>query len=60
MRQPYEFVVDNYFTADSGIFDKAVSSGKMSYIENKLFRQEIFDYYRTAKGNYTDGTTRQK
>ena len=28
----FEFVVDQYFKSNSGIFDEAISSGKMSYI----------------------------
>lgn len=57
--QSYEFVFDQYFKSNSGIFDEAVSSGKMSLIQNESLRQEIFNYYRNAKETYTDGTTRQ-
>ncbi|MEM9000641.1 MAG: DUF6090 family protein [Bacteroidota bacterium] len=59
IRQSYEFVFDQYFKSNSGIFDEAVSSGKMSYIKNESLRQDIFNYYRNAKETYTDGTTRQ-
>jgi hypothetical protein len=59
LNKSYDFVIDNYFTSNSGIFDEAVSSGKMSYIENEKLRQKIFDYYRVARNSYTDGTTRQ-
>ncbi|NER17444.1 DUF6090 family protein [Spongiivirga citrea] len=59
IRSSYDFVIDNYFKCNSGVFDEAVSSGKMSYIQNEKLRQNIFDYYRTAKDSYTDGTTRQ-
>ena len=59
IRQSYEFVFDQYFKSSSGIFDEAVSSGKMSFVQNELLRQDIFNYYRNAKETYTDGTTRQ-
>ncbi len=59
IRESYEFVFDNYFKSNSGIFDEAVSSGKMSHIQNDSLRQDIFNYYRNAKETYTDGTTRQ-
>ncbi len=55
----FEFVFDNYFKSNSGIFDEAVSSGKMSYIQNGQLRQDIFDYYRNANESGNDGTTRQ-
>ncbi len=55
----FEFVMDQYFKSNSGIFDEAISSGKMSYIQNETLRQNIFNYYRNAKETYTDGTTRQ-
>ncbi|WP_422858410.1 DUF6090 family protein [Flagellimonas sp. S174] len=59
IRQSYEFVFDQYFKSNSGIFDEAVSSGKMSFVQNEALRQDIFNYYRNAKETYTDGTTRQ-
>ncbi len=59
IRQSYEFVFDQYFKSNSGIFDEAVSSGKMSYIQNEPLRQSIFNYYRNVKESYIDGTTRQ-
>ena len=59
IRDSYEFVFDQYFKSNSGIFDEAVSSGQMSYIQNETLRQSIFNYYRNAKETYTDGTTRQ-
>lgn len=59
LQSSYNFVIDNYFKSNSGIFDEAVSSGKMSYIQNERLRQQIFNYYRTVKESYTDGTTRQ-
>ncbi len=59
IRQSYEFVFDQYFKSNSGIFDEAVSSGHMSYIQNEPLRQNVFNYYRNAKETYTDGTTRQ-
>lgn len=55
----FEFMVDNYFSSNSGIFDEAVSSGKMSYIKNPQLSQAIFDYYRNAKQSLIDGTSRQ-
>ncbi|MEM9362641.1 MAG: DUF6090 family protein [Bacteroidota bacterium] len=58
IRQSYEFVFDQYFKSNSGIFDEAVSSGKMSFVQNESLRQDIFNYYRNAKQTYTDGTTR--
>lgn len=59
IEQSFEFVIDQYFKSNSGIFDEALSSGKMSYIQNETLRQNIFNYYRNAKETYTDGTTRQ-
>ncbi|UJH68827.1 DUF6090 family protein [Allomuricauda sp. SCSIO 65647] len=59
IRQSYEFVFDQYFKSNSGIFDEAVSSGKMSYIQNEPLRQRIFNYYRNVKESYIDGTARQ-
>lgn len=55
----FEFLVDDYFRSNSGIFDEAVSSGKMSYIQNSSISQAVFDYYRNAKESFIDGTTRQ-
>ncbi|GMN10280.1 hypothetical protein MTsPCn9_13050 [Croceitalea sp. MTPC9] len=55
----FEFLVDNYFRSNSGIFDEAVSSGKMGYIQNLKLSQSIFDYYRNAKESLIDGTARQ-
>jgi hypothetical protein len=59
IQQSFEFVIDQYFKSNSGIFDEAISSGKMSYVQNEALRQNIFNYYRNAKETYTDGTTRQ-
>ncbi|WP_425237008.1 DUF6090 family protein [Ulvibacterium sp.] len=59
IQQSFEFVIDQYFKSNSGIFDEAVSSGKMSYVQNETLRQNIFDYYRNARESDTDGTTRQ-
>ncbi|WP_422080237.1 DUF6090 family protein [Ulvibacterium sp.] len=59
IQQSFEFVIDQYFKSNSGIFDEAVSSGKMSYVQNESLQQNIFDYYRNAKESDTDGTTRQ-
>jgi len=59
IEESFQFVVDQYFKSNSGIFDEAVSSGKMSYIQNESLRQNIFDYYRTAQESDTDRTTRQ-
>nr|WP_299339607.1 DUF6090 family protein [Allomuricauda sp.] len=59
IRKSFEFVIDQYFKSNSGIFDEAISSGKMSYVQNESLRQNIFNYYRNAKETYTDGTTRQ-
>lgn len=59
LSQSYNFVIDNYFKSNSGIFDEAVSSGKMSFIENEKLRQKVFDYYRVAQESYTDQTTRK-
>lgn len=57
--QAFEFVFDQYFKSNSGIFDEAVSSGRMSYLQNERLRQNIFDYYRNAQESDNDGTTRQ-
>ncbi|MEO0506427.1 MAG: DUF6090 family protein [Bacteroidota bacterium] len=54
----FEFVVDQYFKSNSGIFDEAISSGKMSYVQNEPLRQSIFNYYRNAKETYTDQATK--
>ena len=59
IRRSYEFVFDQYFKSNSGIFDEAVSAGQMTYIQNEPLRQSIFNYYRNSKETYTDGTTRQ-
>ncbi|MEM9076755.1 MAG: DUF6090 family protein [Bacteroidota bacterium] len=58
VRHSYEFVFDQYFKSNSGIFDEAVSSGKMSYVQNESLRQDIFNYYRNAKETYTDEATK--
>ena len=50
---------DNYFTCNSAIFDEAVSSGKISFIENKKLLEQIFSYYRIAKANLQDESTRK-
>ncbi len=59
IQQSFEFVIDQYFKSNSGIFDEAVSSGKMSYVQNETLRQNIFDYYRNARESDNDVTTRQ-
>ncbi|WP_350293746.1 DUF6090 family protein [uncultured Croceitalea sp.] len=59
LNRSFEFLVDEYFRSNSGIFDEAVSSGKMSYIKNPQLSQAIFDYYRNAKESFIDGTARQ-
>ncbi len=59
IERSFEFIFDNYFKSNSGIFDEAVSSGKMSYILNERLRQNIFDYYRNARESDNDATTRQ-
>ncbi|WP_299228596.1 DUF6090 family protein [uncultured Psychroserpens sp.] len=59
IEQSYQFVIDNYFQCNSGVFDEAVSSGTMSYVMNDTLRQQIFDYYRTSRSNYTDETSRK-
>lgn len=59
VQESFEFVFDNYFQSNSGVFDEAVSSGRMSYIENETLRQNIFDYYRNAKVNGNDETSKQ-
>ncbi len=59
IQQSFEFVFDNYFKSNSGIFDEAVSSGRMSYVQNEHLRQNIFDYYRNANEGDNDVTTRQ-
>ena len=59
VQQSFEFVFDQYFKSNSGIFDEAVSSGRMSYVQNEGLRQNIFDYYRNANESDNDGTTRQ-
>lgn len=59
IQQSFEFVIDQYFKSNSGIFDEAVSSGKMSYIQHESLRQNIFDYYRNASESDNDATTRQ-
>lgn len=58
MLQSFEFVIDQYFKSNSGIFDEAVSSGRMSYVQNETLRQNIFDYYRNAREDDNDGTAR--
>lgn len=58
IQQSFEFVIDQYFKSNSGIFDEAVSSGKMSYVQNETLRQNIFDYYRNAREDDNDGTAR--
>lgn len=59
IEKSFEFVIDQYFKSNSGIFDEAVSSGRMSYVQNEELRQNIFDYYRNASESDNDGTTRQ-
>lgn len=58
IQQSFQFVIDQYFKSNSGIFDEAVSSGKMSYVQNETLRQNIFDYYRNAREDDNDGTAR--
>lgn len=57
MMSPLDF--NSYFTCNSGIFDEAVSSGKMSLVQNEKLLENIFNYYRVAKANYQDHTTRK-
>ncbi|PIB29180.1 hypothetical protein BFP77_07165 [Maribacter sp. 4U21] len=54
-----DFIFDNYFTCNSGVFDEAVSSGKMSLVAHEKLSKDIFNYYRLAKNNAIDETTRQ-
>ncbi|MEL7118353.1 MAG: DUF6090 family protein [Bacteroidota bacterium] len=55
----FAFGVDSYFTCNSGIFDEAVSSGKMSLIQDNELSEDLFRYYQNAKENLQDGTTRK-
>lgn len=58
-RYAFEFAVDSYFTCNSGFFDEAVSSGKMSLIQNSQLLEKIFTYYHHVKENFQDETTRK-
>ncbi|MEX0290426.1 MAG: DUF6090 family protein [Flavobacteriaceae bacterium] len=58
IQESFDFVIDNYFKSNSGIFDEAVSSGRMSFLQNEKLRQHVFDYYRNAEENSGESTTR--
>jgi len=39
-------MIDNYFVPSTGTYDEGMSSGKLSYIQDNLLREHIFDHYR--------------
>ena len=54
-----DFAFDSYFFCNCSIFDEAVSSGKMSLIQNSELRETIFTYYTKSKENSNDGSIKK-
>ncbi len=48
---------ENRFDLNSGTFDESMGAGTINCIKHNFLRQQIFDYYRVTKRNYTDENT---
>jgi hypothetical protein len=48
---------ENHFDLSSGTFDESMAAGTINCIKNNSIRQQIFNYYRITKRNYTDKNT---
>ena len=51
---------ENYFRVNSGTYDESVAAASIKFIANDSLRQNIFNYYRDAKINYTDNNSSQQ
>jgi hypothetical protein len=48
---------ENHFDLSSGAFDESMAAGTIDCIRDHSVRQQIFNYYRITKRNYTDKNT---
>lgn len=48
---------ENHFDLNSGTFDESMAAGTINCIKDHAIRQQIFNYYRITKKNYTDRNT---
>ena len=51
---------ENYFRVNSGTYDESVAAASIKFIANDSLRQNIFNYYRDARINYTDNNSAQQ
>lgn len=56
----FAIAVENHFELNSGTFDESMAAGTINTIKSNSLRQQIFDYYRVAKINYTDNNTNKQ
>lgn len=54
-----DFAFEAYFSCNCSIFDEAVSSGKMSLIQNSGLLESIFTYYTKRKEDSNDDSIRK-
>jgi hypothetical protein len=54
-----DFGFDSYFSCNCSIFDEAVSSGKMSLVQNSELLESIFTYYTRRKEDSNDDSIRK-
>ncbi|MBC8753369.1 hypothetical protein H2O64_01720 [Kordia sp. YSTF-M3] len=57
LRLNFALADENHFDLNSGTFDESMASGTIKTIRNNSIRQQIFNYYRITKKNYTDNNT---
>ena len=48
---------ENHFDENSGTFDESMAAATIDCIRNNSIRQQLFNYYRVTKRNYTDKNT---
>lgn len=57
LRLNFALANENHFDLNSGTFDESMAAGTINYIRTDYIRQQIFNYYRITKRNYTDNNT---
>jgi hypothetical protein len=48
---------ENHFDLNSGTFDESMAAGTIDCLRDNSIRQQLFNYYRITKKNYTDKNT---
>ena len=57
LRLNFVLANENHFDLKSGTFDESMAAGTVNCIQTHSIRQQIFNYYRIKKRNYTDNNT---